>query len=305
MKLGKKLDITYKGEELTPLNMVNRVMEEKHLHFKNKKFNYSRLYSPEIKVYNFRELKEFNRIILSSTDFYKEVTEFHKKVKHLSPLNAIGLYFDKIENEEHLFFNKLAFVIDFKGHSSQFDYYYYVFEKIEGKMIVSVYSAKNGFGTKHIVDFISYNDDNKYYYFNVFSEKNHQELVPDKEVSDIGETICFIIDTLLEINKKLAHRNYTKSFIKSSNTAKIPSSKTNIKNSTRKTVYKLDDLLNTKIYINNKDDFRLPRKYERHTDSWSVLGYYRHYKSGKVVFVKPHVRGDKSKKITGRTIKLS
>lgn len=302
----RKKDVYYEDERFTSVIMTDSVMRERHLHFKKDK-NYMRLYSPEIDTYNFRELKELNRIMISSSDYYKQTAEFHKKFKDLPPVEAIGYFFDKIEKEENLFFDKLAFVIDYKGKSSRFDYYYYVLERIHGKVIVSVYSTKNGFGAKHITDFISYCDNNIYYYFNVFADKNHQELVPEKEVGMLGEAVCFIIYTLLEINKKLAHRNYTKSFVKNSNTPKTSSSKSkaNTTSSTRKTIYKLDDLLNTKIYINNKDDFRLPRKYERHTDSWNVLGYYRHYKSGKVVFVKPHVRGDRSKKPSGKIIKLS
>ncbi len=35
----------------------------------------------------------------------------------------------------------------------------------------------------------------------------------------------------------------------------------------------------------------LPRKYERHTDSWGVRGHYRTYKSGRVVWVRPYVKG--------------
>lgn len=40
----------------------------------------------------------------------------------------------------------------------------------------------------------------------------------------------------------------------------------------------------------------LPRKYERHTDSWSVRGHYRTYKSGKTVWVRPFVKGNAEKR---------
>lgn len=33
------------------------------------------------------------------------------------------------------------------------------------------------------------------------------------------------------------------------------------------------------------------RKYERHCDGWNVRGHYRHYKSGKIVFIKPFKKG--------------
>jgi hypothetical protein len=40
----------------------------------------------------------------------------------------------------------------------------------------------------------------------------------------------------------------------------------------------------------------LPRKYERHTDSWGVRGHYRTYKSGKTVWVKGYTKGDAEKR---------
>lgn len=38
----------------------------------------------------------------------------------------------------------------------------------------------------------------------------------------------------------------------------------------------------------------LPRKYERHTDSWGVRGHYRTYKSGRVAWVRPYTKGGNS-----------
>lgn len=35
------------------------------------------------------------------------------------------------------------------------------------------------------------------------------------------------------------------------------------------------------------------KKYERHTDKWSVLGHWRTYKSGKKTLIKPHEKGPK------------
>lgn len=37
------------------------------------------------------------------------------------------------------------------------------------------------------------------------------------------------------------------------------------------------------------------KKRERHTEAWRVRGHYRRYKSGKVVWVRPYIKGDKSK----------
>ena len=40
----------------------------------------------------------------------------------------------------------------------------------------------------------------------------------------------------------------------------------------------------------------LPRRYERHTDSWGVRGHYRTYKSGKTVWVKAYTKGNAEKR---------
>ena len=45
-----------------------------------------------------------------------------------------------------------------------------------------------------------------------------------------------------------------------------------------------------------KPEVHIPRSYERHTESWEVRGYVRHYKSGKTVFVKPYTKGKKTEK---------
>lgn len=47
-----------------------------------------------------------------------------------------------------------------------------------------------------------------------------------------------------------------------------------------------------KYTIGNEVLSELPRKYERHTDSWGVRGHYRTYKSGKTVWVRPYTKGE-------------
>lgn len=42
------------------------------------------------------------------------------------------------------------------------------------------------------------------------------------------------------------------------------------------------------------------RKMERHCSAWGVRGHYRHYKSGKVAYIKPHVRGKEKGSYQGR-----
>ena len=50
----------------------------------------------------------------------------------------------------------------------------------------------------------------------------------------------------------------------------------------------------------------LPRTYTHHVESFDVAGHYRHYKSGKVVFVKGYTKGNKNaKQISDKTYKIN
>lgn len=50
----------------------------------------------------------------------------------------------------------------------------------------------------------------------------------------------------------------------------------------------------------------LPRTYTHHVESFDVAGHYRHYKSGKVVFVKGYTKGNKdAKQISDKTYKIN
>lgn len=51
-----------------------------------------------------------------------------------------------------------------------------------------------------------------------------------------------------------------------------------------------------KYTIGSEELSELPRRYERHTDSWGVRGHYRNLRSGKTVWVKGYTKGDLSKR---------
>ncbi|NFT91678.1 hypothetical protein FDF86_04510 [Clostridium botulinum] len=57
-------------------------------------------------------------------------------------------------------------------------------------------------------------------------------------------------------------------------------------------------LINQNIIRINTDDIEEPteeekREYERHIFGWTVRGHWREYKSGKKIWIKPQIRGDK------------
>lgn len=57
-------------------------------------------------------------------------------------------------------------------------------------------------------------------------------------------------------------------------------------------------VLNKTIYrVTYDENFKgyESRTFERHTESWTVSGHPRHYKNGKVIFIKPYVKGQGDK----------
>lgn len=51
-------------------------------------------------------------------------------------------------------------------------------------------------------------------------------------------------------------------------------------------------------------EYSTTRQYTKHVESFNVRGHYRHYKNGKVVFVKAFVKGDKNKTPKTRTYEM-
>ena len=56
-------------------------------------------------------------------------------------------------------------------------------------------------------------------------------------------------------------------------------------------------------YVHSSDNKRDRGNITYHTKEWSVKGYYRHYKSGKVVFIKPSQRKRGEGKIVNKDLK--
>ncbi len=106
-----------------------------------------------------------------------------------------------------------------------------------------------------------------------------------KKIGGIGKALC---EGILVANY-LAQTNPT--IIKDSETRIVKKSNKKGKHK-NKTIRKINltNIRHVKEYSNtniNTDK----RNYERHTESWTVRGHYRHYKSGKVVWIEPSTRG--------------
>jgi hypothetical protein len=68
------------------------------------------------------------------------------------------------------------------------------------------------------------------------------------------------------------------------------------KNRTTKITKLIYTINHSKLVSNDK------RKYDRHTESWTQRGFWRHYKSGKATWIEPQVKG--SGKVQPKTYKM-
>lgn len=130
----------------------------------------------------------------------------------------------------------------------------------------------------------------------IFEKYNKLHLL-EKDASD---SFMYFIAANLYIRESMKNRKtiYKKKKInnninKSKNTNNYKSQKNKlIVMNNDKIIYEIDS---------DKNLTEFKRDYIRHTDSWSVRSHDRVYKSGKVVHIKAHVRGNKSVKADNKT----
>ncbi|MBZ9635531.1 hypothetical protein [Clostridium sp. FP1] len=111
----------------------------------------------------------------------------------------------------------------------------------------------------------------------------------DEHLEEINITLCNFFSILIysQLNQEQVIRQ-TKT-----HTHKIQSKKDKRAGKKPKT-----KLIKQTIITLNTDHIQPPteeekREYERHTLGWTVRGHWREYKSGKKVWIKPHINGDK------------
>lgn len=113
----------------------------------------------------------------------------------------------------------------------------------------------------------------------------------EKKYTETGHDIAqVVVRTMAYIMS--APRNKT---IKPKTSKKKIGKTTKITNGNENKIYLLDEIVD---YVNENGLTILPGKHIINCPCWSVRGHYRHYKSGKVIFVKNYEKGkEKGKKI--------
>lgn len=114
------------------------------------------------------------------------------------------------------------------------------------------------------------------------------------EQKDLQETIQDAITIRASLMAYMLHYKEVKERVHKTSTV---TTKTTIKKKRKGNNKKSVRKIGTTIYnVSFPNESNEKREYERHSSGWLVRGFWRTYKNGKRVWVKPHVRGtDKAK----------
>ncbi|MGU8477050.1 hypothetical protein ACV3QH_07230 [Clostridium perfringens] len=115
------------------------------------------------------------------------------------------------------------------------------------------------------------------------------------KIDKIDNFINIFIRLISYINFIKDNKNIT---IKSNRKKRIKVNNSNKVKYKKRSVEFIEDSKVIYIASISEENFNKFKKYTRHTESWNVMGFVRHYKNGKTVWVRPHTRGNgnKSKK---------
>jgi hypothetical protein len=99
----------------------------------------------------------------------------------------------------------------------------------------------------------------------------------------------------------IAYAQFFKEYV-SYSSRKITSTKPKTSNKKNKSNKKVRLTKTYKLNVPDKETL-LKKPYQRHIDSWNVVGHWRTYKNGKRVFVRPYTKGDKENTVA-KTYKI-
>jgi hypothetical protein len=136
-----------------------------------------------------------------------------------------------------------------------------------------------------VIDLWVCNDfDNNSYYINYEIEDEYKDLW---EEFDESQKNYFTVQAFLLL--EIIERKFRKDKKRIKRSMPTPEEKENIEQSNSyyesAPIY-IKDCIIQYIYEPHKS-----RKNKRHCGAWEVRGFWRHYKNGKEVFIKPHIRG--------------
>lgn len=136
----------------------------------------------------------------------------------------------------------------------------------------------------------------------VLSPKNLSRLFSSLEFNRLTENEGDITNILRAVNSVIiftidyintTHRSYVEE------RELVPTKKGGKKSKSKKRY------INKRKYTINKISNDYKREYERHALAWTVRGHWRKLNSGKYIWVKPHIKGDKTKEVENKPYKIT
>lgn len=238
---------------------------------------------------SFKEIKSYDTITLNVS--LKEINEYFE---------------DKNEEELALFYIPLKegvvknYTTSANGHSLTMYTYFNNYEEKDNSIAIEHYmyiKDEYKFIPLLALDIYKFGEAKDKHEFNLmyFNEKEYVTKTHALKQS-MSLINIFVLQMIYMIYLK-EHRN-TKYIIPQNNVTlqkKINNSDSKYKSKKKNVQIISDNKVAYSLAISNDNYKQFKKKYTRHTESWQVMGFARHYKSGKVSYVKPHIRGNKNK----------
>lgn len=229
-------------------------------------------------MYTFRKIKEFDTIIFNDDirehirKSLLESKELHLPVKPILYEGVIKVTDISEKEYMYLYFNFI------ESYKVRFEAYFYNRYEYEFKYYCSF-----------VTNFTSNDDRRKISDWNIelkWEDKQKQELILFCENIFVG-IISYL--TYLSLHTKIELKDTEGNHIRFGKKTKAEPNTSNIK----KHIVSIDKIrIVTNNPINLINDVR--KEIKRHTESWTVRGHYRHLKNGKVSFIRPYTKGNKS-----------
>lgn len=239
-------------------------------------------YTPKFKYDDFDELlKEKNLIKINAT---KAVEYVEKEIKDADMISVKDGVVIPVENSVIGIFdndevNNTAYFYSETAYNKTFVYIYILIGKQISPFACLIVKMKNGE--------ITYK-----YHKNII---NSGYVCYEKQDPRVTVLFDYFLAANLYIKNSIENR---KTIYRKKKTSKNSNSKNKTSNYTynkNKIIVLNSDKVVYEVETNSTvQEFK--RTYVRHADSWTVRSFERHYKSGKVITIKEHTRGDKASK---------
>lgn len=305
---SRRIDVDISGTNIEIYKNIHSILlEESQKNKLNNDIQTSKITVPLKDEESFGSLKKYDSIEIGYSNMQEIIDKyFETYVNDYDEINSLNIY-RYYKSRHKLFFNEI--VLKLKNDTEESELSSGMLLKIKNfndGLLIEHYSYLTGTPVSFILTYIINSDFqvtliNKKTLDDFSKEINKNFFINNKddglkkrqrELLDNSEGLLFqIILFLCYISNKLENTN-TNLVAKISNnkvTNKVSKDSSKSTKSSNKHVYYLDDLINITIYKSNGNKALTKKRWKNREHS--VRGFPRHYKSGKVVWIEPHIRG--------------